>query len=123
MEKMLASITVLLLFQLCGEVLVRFAGVPVPGPVAGMLLLFLALLVRGAAPQGLRSTAQGLLEHLSLLFVPAGVGVMVHFGRLSGEIAAIAVALVVSTLLAVVATAFTMQAVMRWTKRDAKEQG
>lgn len=120
---MLASITVLLLFQLCGEVLVRSAGVPVPGPVAGMLLLFLALLMRGTIPQGLRSTTQGLLEHLSLLFVPAGVGVMVHFGRLSGEIAAIAVALLVSTLLAVMATALTMRAVMHWTKRDGKEKG
>ncbi len=101
----------------------RFAGIPIPGPVAGMLLLFLALLVRGTIPQRLRSTSQRLLEHLSLLFVPAGVGVMVHFGRLSGEIVAIAVALFVSTLFAVMSTAITMQTVMRWTRRDTKEQG
>ena len=50
-----------------------------------MLLLFLSLLARGAIPDALRDTAGELLAHLSLLFVPAGVGVMVHFPRLAAE--------------------------------------
>jgi holin-like protein len=93
---MLRGLAVLLLFQLAGEVLTRAASLPVPGPVAGMALLLLAL---GARPPGeaLRAASSGLLSHLSLLFVPAGVGVMLHAPRLASEWLAIAVSLVLST--------------------------
>jgi holin-like protein len=61
----------------------------------------------------LRETANGLLRHLSLLFVPAGVGVMVHAGRLAGEWPAVVVALVGSTAAAIVVTALTLRALTR----------
>ncbi len=105
---MLRSLTLLLLFQLTGEVLTRFFALPVPGPVVGMLLLFVALILRGGVGGELRTAAQNILAHLSLLFVPAGVGVMLHFHRLEGELLPIAAALVASTLLAVAATALTL---------------
>jgi len=111
---MLPGLTWLLVFQCLGEVLVRVTGLPVPGPVVGMLLLFVALRVRRAAPQPLTLAADGLLKHLSLLFVPAGVGVMLHVGRLVDEWVPILVALVVSTALAIAATALTMRALIRW---------
>lgn len=110
---MLAGLTWLLVFQCLGEALVRLAGLPVPGPVAGMLLLFVALRVRGAIPEALTGAADGLLKHLSLLFVPAGVGVMLHVGRVADEWLPIAVSLVVSTVLAIAVTAVTMRALMR----------
>lgn len=110
---MLRSLTLLLVFQLAGEVLVRLAAVPIPGPVIGMLLMLLMLLIREAVTPGLRATSLGILEHLSLLFVPAGVGVMVHFNRLSGELAPIILALFASTLLAVAATALTLALLIR----------
>jgi holin-like protein len=93
---------VLLVYQLVGEVLVQLTGLPVPGPVVGMLLLFIdAGARRGAASWLLRELQQSLLGHLSLLFVPAGVGVMLHFQRLGQEWLAIAVALVASTVLTI----------------------
>jgi len=110
---MLAALTVLLVYQLIGEVLVQLVGLPVPGPVVGMLLLFVTLLVRGAAPEALRSTANGLLAHLSLLFVPAGVGVMLHFERLGAEWMPIAVALVASTVVTISVTALVMRMLQR----------
>lgn len=67
----------LLIFQSIGELLARGLNLPFPGPVVGMLLLLLALrwqVVR--EPVGL--CAEFLLAHLSLLFVPVGVGVMTH---------------------------------------------
>ena len=82
---MLGAITLLLVYQLAGEVIVQLARLPVPGPVVGMLLLFLTLVWRGGTPAGLRDTSQGLLSHLSLLFVPAGGGVLLHFGGLGAE--------------------------------------
>ena len=110
---MLAALTVLLVYQLVGEVLVQLLGLPVPGPVIGMLLLFVTLLLRGEAPESLRSTANGLLGHLSLLFVPAGVGVMLHFHRLATEWLPIVVALVASTVITIGVTALVMRALQR----------
>ena len=110
---MLGAITVLLLYQLAGEALVQFTGAPVPGPVVGMLLLFATLVVRRGAPAPLRETSQQLLSHLSLLFVPAGVGVMLHFGRLGEEWLALAAALVASTVLTIAVTALVMRLLQR----------
>jgi len=110
---MLGALTVLLVFQLIGEVLVQFAGLPIPGPVIGLLLLFLSLCVRGGLAAPLRDTANGILQHLSLLFVPAGVGVMVHFSRVSGEWLPILAATLISTALAIGVSALVMQVLMR----------
>lgn len=110
---MLKAFTCLLLFQLAGEITVRALGIPIPGPVLGMLLLFLMLLFRGHAADELRASAARILEHLSLLFVPAGVGIMVHFQRVSAELLPIAAALVVSTPVAIAATALTFSYLTR----------
>jgi holin-like protein len=110
---MLAAITVLLVYQLIGETLVLALKLPVPGPVIGMLLLFLTLLVRGSVLESVRETAQGLLQHLSLLFVPAGVGVMIHFSRVFDEWLPILVSLVVSTVLTIAVTALTLRFLLR----------
>ena len=107
---MLQSLTILLLFQLAGEVVVRALALPIPGPVIGMLLLFGALSLRGAAPASLARTAHGLLDHLSLLYVPAGVGIMVHFPLIQQEWLAILLTLILSTIVTVIITAL----VMRW---------
>jgi holin-like protein len=110
---MLGAFTLLLVYQLIGELLVYLTGLPVPGPVVGMLLLFVSLVARGAAPQWLRDTCQGLLAHLSLLFVPAGVGVLLHFQRLGAEWLPIAVALVASTVITIAVTALVMRALQK----------
>jgi len=109
---MLAGLTWLLVFQCLGEALVRVLGLPVPGPVAGMVLLFAGLRLRTAIPTNLGAASTGLLQHMSLLFVPAGVGVMLHFGRVADEWVAIVAAIVVSTVLAIAATAVVMRALV-----------
>jgi holin-like protein len=106
---MLAALTLLLIFQLAGEAIALYFALPVPGPVIGMGLLFAALALRGGASLDLRNTAQNLLQHLSLLFVPAGVGVMLHVQRMADEWLPIVVALVVSTLLTIIVTALVLR--------------
>jgi holin-like protein len=90
----IAPLATLLAVQLAGEALAFGFKLPIPGPVIGMALLLGALAARPALLEALRPTATTLLQHLSLLFVPAGVGVMVHGRRLADEGAAIVVALV-----------------------------
>ena len=119
---MLGALTVLLVFQLIGEVIVQLAALPIPGPVIGLLLLFLTLCARGSLAAPLRDTANGILQHLSLLFVPAGVGVMVHFARIAGEWLPILAAVLVSTALAIAVSALVMQALMRG-RREGDDGG
>jgi putative effector of murein hydrolase LrgA (UPF0299 family) len=105
---MLNYLTLILGCQLVGELVTRALMIPVPGPVLGMVLLFVLLVFRGSIPDKLSATTDGLLGHLSLLFVPAGVGVMLHFPLLGADWLAITVALVVSTVLTIAATALMM---------------
>jgi holin-like protein len=110
---MIGALTLLLLFQLAGEILAHVFALPLPGPVIGMALLFAALVLRRGVGDTLRDTANGLLQHLSLLFVPAGAGVMVHFSRIGGEWLAILGALVASTALTLLVTALVLRLLLR----------
>ncbi len=113
---MLKALTIFLVFQLGGETLSRALALPIPGPVLGMALLLAVLLIRGkGAPDWMEKTADGILSHLSLLFVPAGVGLMQHLPRLRDEWLAIGAALVVSTVLAIAVGAVVFVAVARLT--------
>ena len=117
---MLAAITVLLVYQLVGEIVVVALRLPIPGPVVGMALLFITLIARGCVTEPLRDTANGLLRHLSLLFVPAGVGVMAHLGRLRHEWLPISMSLVASTLVTIAVTALVMRALLGRRERRQK---
>ena len=113
---MIASLSLILLCQLAGEVFVRGLGLPMPGPVVGLLLLLVLLLARdrlkvlarGPLQQdGVENASRGLLAHLSLLFVPAGVGVVQKLDLVAEHGIAIIMVLAVSvvvTLLVTVAT-------------------
>ena len=120
---MLASLTLILVCQLIGEVCVLFTGLPVPGPVLGMLLLLTWFFLRGELPESVGRTADTLLSHLSLLFVPAGVGVLVHWERMRGQWLAIAAALVLGTLITLAVTAVTMMAITRLIRRAGGDHG
>lgn len=120
---MLYAIAVLLVFQLLGEALSQLLKLPIPGPVVGMALLFITLLYPSKLSQQLRDTAQTILQHFSLLFVPAGVGVMLHARRITDEWLAISVALVISTLLTIALTALTIRALGRlFGKNNTEDQ-
>lgn len=114
----LNGITLLLVYQLVGEVTVRLVGLPIPGPVLGMVMLFITLMIRGHTPASVDQASSALLSHLSLLFVPAGVGMMAHFGRIADEWLPITLALLLSTVITMVATALIMQLTSRWLVKD-----
>jgi putative effector of murein hydrolase LrgA (UPF0299 family) len=116
---MLLAFATLLVFQCLGEGVVFVTGLPIPGPVVGMLLLFAALLAWPSLHQVVENTANELLRHLSLLFVPAGVGIMVAAASVQGYWLALIVALVVSTVLTLSVTALVLQAL--WRTRDGDD--
>jgi holin-like protein len=112
---MIQALALLLILQLVGETLVRLFALPLPGPVLGLVLLAAGLSLIPRLAGLVRPLAQGLLAHLSLLFVPAGVGVVGHLATFGAEGVAIAVALVVSTILALAVGALVFVAVDRLT--------
>ena len=109
---MVFAFSVLLVFQCLGEGLVFALGLPIPGPVAGMLLLLAALSAFPALLDKLEDTGNELLRHLSLLFVPAGVGIMAAASSIGAHWLALVVSVVGSTLLTLAVTALVMRAAM-----------
>ncbi|WOP15600.1 CidA/LrgA family protein [Ottowia sp. SB7-C50] len=102
----------LLLLQLVGEVLSRAFSLPLPGPVIGMLLLMPAL---GWRPlrEPVTEVARFLLAHLSLLFVPVGVGVITHLGVLQQHGFRLLAVIALSTWIGLAVSALTLRALMR----------
>jgi holin-like protein len=119
---MLLSLGLILLCQLAGEAIAYGTGIAVPGPVIGLVLCVLLLAARDRigrlAPVELRDgtferTGRGILSHLSLLFIPAGVGVVQRLDVLAGNALPIAVAVLVSTVLSLAITAWVFSVVAR----------
>ena len=119
---MIASLSLILLCQLAGEVFVRGLGLPMPGPVVGLLLLLVLLLARdrfkvlarGPLQQdGVENASRNLLAHLSLLFVPAGVGVVQKLDLIAEHGIAIIVILAVSVVVTLVVTVATFRLASR----------
>ncbi|MGZ3159491.1 MAG: CidA/LrgA family protein [Burkholderiaceae bacterium] len=106
---MINTITTLLIFQTIGEFLTYAFSLPIPGPVLGMLLLFLFMLWKREAVDKLAPGTSQLLAHMSVFFVPAGVGIIVHINRIANEWLPIAVALIASTVMSIVVTAVVIK--------------
>ena len=109
---MILGLAILTGFQLLGEVIRAAFSLPLPGPVIGMLLL-LVVLRAPAVRKAVAACADALLAHLSLLFVPVGVGVMTHLGILSDYGLRLGVALVLSTWIGLAVTALVLRRLLR----------
>ncbi|MBR1222017.1 CidA/LrgA family protein [Bradyrhizobium sp. U87765 SZCCT0131] len=119
---MIASFSLILLCQLGGEILVRALGVPVPGPVVGFVALLILLLARDRwsmlalgplQPGAVEGASRSLLGHLSLLFVPAGVGVIQKLDLIAAHGVAIFVVLALSVVITLLVTVGTFLIVGR----------
>jgi holin-like protein len=116
----LTGLAWLLALQSAGELLSRGLSLPFPGPVVGMMLLLLALrwpLVR----ESVAACANFLLAHLSLLFVPVGVGVMTHLSLVSQYGGRMLVVVVLSTLIGMAVTALVLHALCATNPRPQKD--
>jgi len=107
----LQGLALLLILQTAGELLVRALALPLPGPVLGLAML-LPLLAWPPVAQRVAAVAAVLLQHLSLLFVPVGVGVIVHLGALAPVGWRLLVVIVVSTWVGMTVTALVLRALL-----------
>ena len=117
----LTGVLALLGCQLVGEVLVRLFGLEVPGPVVGMLVMLLVL--RRMRPRPSSALVRGpslLLGHLQLLFVPAGVGLIVYLDTLRDDVLPLAAGLWLSWLVGLAVTGGVVVALDRLTTRGRR---
>jgi len=127
---MIASLSLILLCQLAGEIIVRGLVLQMPGPVLGLLFLLLLLLARDRfsilargplRDDGVESASRGLLANLSLLFVPAGVGVVQKLDLIAAHGIAIIAVLAVSVVVTLLTTVGTFLAASRLLARERGE--
>jgi holin-like protein len=125
---MIRALTLLLVCQLAGEILARALGLPVPGPVIGLALLAIGVIVHarvtGAETSAIETTELGatataLLGSLGLLFVPAGVGIVQQLPLIGPYALAIFAALLISTVLTLLVTVYVFIFVKRVIARAA----
>jgi holin-like protein len=119
---MLLGFLVLLLGCWLGDVLSSTLHLPVPGAVLGMALVALVLRLLRRTPAGLERAADGLLQHLPLLFVPAGVGVVQFAAPLRAAWLPVVLTLFGGTLLTVAVTALSLRACLALQRRERTEQ-
>ena len=126
---MVFGFAVLLLCQLAGEIASRALGLPVPGPVLGLVLLVAGFAAWGrgrtdaeVAASPVARVGDALLANLGLLFVPAGVGVIQYGGLLRAQASALTLALVGSTAITLVVTVLVFVAVSRLMGRRAADE-
>jgi holin-like protein len=115
----LRGFALLLLFQLLGEMSAHVISLPVPGPVVGMIVLLFVLQAGLVRQDDLRAASRAALAFLSLLFVPAGVGIIEHLPRLAREWPALGASLLISTAATVAVTGWTAQRLTRAPRGDA----
>ena len=109
------TIFLLIALELVGEAIVTVTGLPIPGAVIGLVLLYIILSVRGEASEEMTRTTGFLLDNLALLFVPAGVGVIAYLPLIADQWEMIVAALLVSVTVTIALTAATMS----WLARRA----
>ena len=114
----LRGLALLLLFQAAGELLVRVLALPFPGPVVGLVLLLAGLRAR-TLREPVQAAAELLLAHLSLLFVPVGVGVVTHLELVTRHGAQLAAVVVLSTWIGMAVTAVLLRGLLG---RGAREE-
>ena len=117
---MLYAIFFIFLLQLVGEFLQKYFVLAIPGPVIGLLLMLVALLLqRGSRDsdtdfgQKVINTSNHLLQYLSLLFVPIGVGVVMHLQLLESQLVKVLGVIIIGTLLTIIVTAALFQALRK----------
>ena len=126
---MLRILFIIFFFQLLGEAIQKFFEINIPGPVIGLVLLLLVyIFFLDSASQykkikkEISNTSHQIINYLSLLFVPIGVGVVMHINYLGDNLFQILAIIIFGTLATLVFTAFIMEKIINLQKKNVKRR-
>ena len=126
---MLRSLFIIFFFQLLGEAIQKFFEINIPGPVIGLILLLLVFIffIKNALPfrkikKEISETSHQIINYLSLLFVPIGVGVVMHINYLGDNLFKILAIIIIGTLSTLVFVAYIMEKIINLEKKNVKRR-
>ncbi|KRO55899.1 MAG: antiholin [Pelagibacteraceae bacterium BACL5 MAG-121015-bin10] len=126
---MLKSLFIIFFFQLLGEAIQKFFEINIPGPVIGLILLLLVFIffIKSAPPfrkikKEISETSHQIINYLSLLFVPIGVGVVMHINYLGDNLFKILAIIIIGTLSTLVFVAYIMEKIINLEKKNVKRR-
>jgi len=126
---MLRSLFIIFFFQLLGEAIQKFFEINIPGPVIGLILLLFVFIffIKNASPfrkikKEISETSHQIIKYLSLLFVPIGVGVVMHINYLGDNLFKILAIIIIGTLSTLVFVAYVMEKIINLEKNNVKRR-
>jgi len=126
---MLRSLFIIFFFQLLGEAIQKFFEINIPGPVIGLIILLFVFIffIKNASPfrkikKEISETSHQIIKYLSLLFVPIGVGVVMHINYLGDNLFKILAIIIIGTLSTLVFVAYVMEKIINLEKNNVKRR-
>jgi holin-like protein len=126
---MLKSLFIIFFYQLLGEAIQKIFEINIPGPVIGLILLLLSFIIFSKKLthskkiiKEISVTSNQIINYLSLLFVPIGVGVVMHINYLGDNLFKIFSIIIIATLATLVFTAFVMEKIINLEKKNGKRR-
>ena len=126
---MLRSLFIIFFYQLLGEAIQKFFEINIPGPVIGIILLLLTFIFFSKKftqskkiIKEISVTSHQIINYLSLLFVPIGVGVVMHINYLGDNLFTIFSIIIIGTLATLVFTAIVMEKTINFEKKNGKRR-
>lgn len=111
--KLLRQLLIIAGICLIGEFVNKLTHIPIPGSVLGMIMLFVCLQTDLIKASALEEITRFLLDHLAFFFIPAGVGLIASMGLIRNSALALLTVSLVTTLLVMIATGYTVQFLKR----------
>ena len=126
---MLKSLFIIFFYQLLGEAIQKIFEINIPGPVIGLILLLLSFIIFSKKfthskkiIKEISVTSNQIINYLSLLFVPIGVGVVMHIDYLGDNLFKIFSIIIIGTLATLVFTAFVMEKIINLEMKNGKRR-
>ena len=126
---MLRSLFIIFFYQLLGEAIQKFFEINIPGPVIGLILLLLTFIFFSKKftqskkiIKEISVISHQIINYLSLLFVPIGVGVVMHINYLGDNLFTIFSIIIIGTLATLVFTAIVMEKTINFEKKNGKRR-
>ena len=126
---MLRSLFIIFFYQLLGEAIQKIFEINIPGPVIGLILLLLSFIIFSKKLthskkiiKEISVTSNQIINYLSLLFVPIGVGVVMHINYLGDNLFKIFSIIIIATLATLVFTAFVMEKIINLEKKNGERR-
>lgn len=90
-----------------GEAAVNLLHISLPGSILGLIILTTLLQLKIIKAQWIEEVANFLIKYMSFFFIPPGVALGAYFGLIRAEWCPILISTIISTILVIIATAFT----------------